>query len=139
MKNMVNPQSMIDLETPNQVQDTSMVQKETKKGLFSRIFSGSFFRKKPKEEEKPPVVHKEMSDESEIDQDERKKDKPAFEIDSDDEEDGILHARDVVQRMTLMKDQFDKLKIHDDFDFGEIYKSLVVRNASKFDFSETTQ
>jgi hypothetical protein len=86
------------------------------------------------------LIQKDRSDDSEGEKNQKTKEAPAFEIDSDDdEEDDMPDTRDIVRRMTLMKGQFDKFNIPDDFDFGEMYKSIVIRNVSKFDLSESMQ
>jgi hypothetical protein len=112
-------------------------QREPKKSILSKMFQGGFFKKKGKEEQKSILIQQNQDESSEEDPDERKKEKLAFEIDSDDEDDNQTHTRDAFRRITLLKDQFDKFNIQDDFDFGEMYRSVVDRAGGKFDFSES--
>ena len=111
--------------------------KEPRKSILSKI--GGLFKKKSKDQQAFTFDQKDISEGSGEETDTRVKEKQAFEIESDEEEDDLPLNRDIVRRITLLKDQFDKFNIPDDFNFAEIYKSVVDLNNARFDFSENPQ
>lgn len=115
---------------------------DSKPSLLSRMNPMNFFKKKPaREQSKPAEVivaggneSREMSDEEVVGR--RKANEQTIEIESDEEDDALFPDRDIVRRITLLKAQFDKIGVEDDLEFGEMFKSLVIRNVNKFDLPE---
>lgn len=115
---------------------------DAKPSILSRINPLNLFRKKqPTEILRPLEINVNQNNESpEMSDDEdkdHKNNEVTIEIESDEDDDARHPERDIVRRITLLKMQFDKVGVEDDLDFGEMFKSLVVRNVNKFDLPDT--
>jgi hypothetical protein len=75
------------------------------------------------------------SDESQ-DGEDGKRESLQIESDDDEEEDEIPMQRDALRRITFLNDQYKKLNIHDDLNFGGMFNSIIAQNTKKFDFNQ---